>query len=161
LARAGDTENAQKLADALDKQHPLDTLIQNYCLPTIRAAMRLNVNDPSGAVAVLQPALKYELTDSDSLNSVDSAYIRGLAYLQMGDGRAAATEFQKLLDRRGLVLTSVTGALAYLQMGRAQKMAGDEAAARKSYVEFLTIWKNANPDIPILKQAQAEYAKLQ
>jgi tetratricopeptide (TPR) repeat protein len=160
LARAGDTENAQKLADVLDKQHPLDTLIQNYCLPTIRAAMRLNVNDPSGAVAVLLPALKYELTDNDSLNSVDSAYIRGLVYLQMGDGRAAATEFQKLLDHRGLVSTSVTGALAYVQMGRAQKMAGEEAAARKFYEEFLTLWKQADPDIPIYRQARTEYVAL-
>jgi serine/threonine protein kinase/Flp pilus assembly protein TadD len=161
LAQAGDTQAAQKLVDTFDQQYPLGTLMQNFYLPTIRAAMKLNANDPAGAVEILRPAVKYELSIGDGLNSVDSAYIRGLAYLQMGDGRHAAPEFQKVIDHRGIVARSPTGPLAYLHLGRAQKMVGDEAAARKSYEEFLTIWKYADPDIPILKQAQAEYAKLQ
>jgi eukaryotic-like serine/threonine-protein kinase len=95
-----------------------------------------------------------------SFNSLYPAYIRGLAYLQLGDGRLAAAEFQKLVDHRGLVGSDVIGALAHLQIARAQKMMGDEASARKWYEDFLVLWKDADPDIPILKQAKAEYANL-
>ena len=160
FARAGDTEQARKMADAMKQDYPLDTLVQNYHLPTIRAAMKLNVNDPAGAIVTLQPSLKYELTYNDSLNGPYPAYIRGLAHLQLREGRLAAAEFQKLMDHRGLVGTDVIGALSYLQMARAQKMMGDDASARKWYEDFLTLWKDADPDIPILKQAKAEYAKL-
>jgi eukaryotic-like serine/threonine-protein kinase len=86
--------------------------------------------------------------------------MRGLAYLQAGEGQRAAAEFQKLLDHRGAVRLWITGALAHLQLGRSQAMMGDKAAARKSYQDFLTLWKDADPDIPIYKQAKAEYAKL-
>src|SRR5207248_2019617 len=89
------------------------------------------------------------------------AFIRGLAYLQLGEGRLAAAEFQKLVDHRGLVGRDVIGALAHLQMARAQKMMGDNASARKSYEEFLIIWKDADPDVPIYQQAKAEYARLE
>jgi eukaryotic-like serine/threonine-protein kinase len=160
FARAGNTEQARKMADALDQNSPLDTLIQNYSLPTIRAAMKLNANDPAGAIAALQPSLKYELSFNFSFNSLYPAYVRGLAYLQLGEGRLAAAEFQKLLDHRGLVGSDVIGALAHLQIARAQKMMGDEASARKWYEDFLVLWKDADPDIPILKQAKAEYANL-
>jgi tetratricopeptide (TPR) repeat protein len=160
FARAGNTEQARKMADALDQYSPLDTLIQNYSLPTIRAAMKLNANDPAGAIAALQPSLKYELSFNFSFNSLYPAYVRGLAYLQLGEGRLAAAEFQKLLDHRGLVGSDVIGALAHLQIARAQKMMGDEASARKWYEDFLVLWKDADPDIPILKQAKAEYANL-
>ena len=160
FARAGKIEQARKMADALDQDAPLDTLVQNYSLPTIRAAMKLNANDPTGAIAALQPSLKYELSFNFSFNGLYPAYIRGLAYLQLGDGRSAAAEFQKLADHRGLLATDVIGALAHLQMARAQKMMGDEGAARKWYEEFLTIWKDADPDVPIYQQAKAEYAKL-
>jgi hypothetical protein len=95
-----------------------------------------------------------------SFNSLYPAYIRGLAYLQLGEGRLAAAEFQKLVDHRGLVGRDVIGALAHLQIARAQKMMGDEDSARKWYEDFLALWKDADPDIPILKQAKAEYAKL-
>jgi len=88
------------------------------------------------------------------------AYVRGLAYLQLGQGQAASVEFQKLLDHPAVVGRDVLGALAYLQLGRAQVMMGDKAAARKSYKDFLTIWKDADPEIPIYKQAKAEYARL-
>jgi eukaryotic-like serine/threonine-protein kinase len=88
------------------------------------------------------------------------AYIRGLAYLELGDGRSAAAQFQKMIDNPGFTVRHVTGALARLQLGRAQKMMGDDAAARKSYETFLDFWKNADRDIPIYQQAKAEYAKL-
>jgi len=160
FARAGNIEQARKMADAIDQDSPLDTLVQNYSLPTIRAAMKLNANDPAGAIAVLQPSLKYELSFNFSFNGLYPAYIRGLAYLQLGEGRLAAAEFQKLVDHKGLVAIDVIGALAHLQMARAQKMMGDEASARKWYEDFLALWKDADPDVPIYQQAKAEYTKL-
>jgi eukaryotic-like serine/threonine-protein kinase len=160
LARAGDNDQARSMADAVDKDSPLDTLVQNYHLPTIRAAMKLNENDPAGAIAALQPSLQYELSCNYSFNGLYPAYIRGLAYLQLGEGRLAAADFQKLQDHRGLVGTDVIGALAHLQMARAQKIMRDEASARREYEDFLTLWKDADPDIPIYQQAKAEYAKL-
>lgn len=160
FARAGNIEQARKMADALDQDAPLDTLVQNYSLPTIRAAIKLNANDPAGAIAALQPSLKYELSFNLSFNALYPAYIRGLAYLQLGEGRLAAAEFQKLMDHRGLVATDVIGALAHLQMARAKKMMGDDASARKWYEDFLALWKDADPDVPIYQQAKAEYARL-
>ena len=95
------------------------------------------------------------------INYLYRTYVRGQAYLLAHNGTAVATEFQKLLDHRGIVLNFVTGALAHLQLGRAYAMAGDTAKAKAAYQDFLTLWKDADPDIPILKQAKAEYAKLQ
>jgi len=160
FAQAGNIEQARKMADSLDQDFPLDTLVQNYSLPTIRAAMKLKANDPAGAIAALQHSLKYELSFNFSFNGLYPAYIRGLAYLQLGEGRLAAAEFQKLVDHRGLVGIDVIGALAHLQMARAQKMMADEGSARKWYEDFLTLWKDADPDIPIYQQAKTEYAKL-
>src|SRR5260370_426786 len=160
LARAGDIEQARKLADTLSQDSPLDTVVQNYCLPTIRAAMKLHDHDPAAAVEILRPTIKYDLADVESFNSVYPAYIRGLAYLEMGEGRLAAVEFQKLLDHPGRVGREVIGALARLQLARAQKIMGDEAAARKSYEDFLTLWKDADSDIPIYQQAKAQHARL-
>src|SRR5260221_2119392 len=160
LARAGETEQAQSLADALSHAAPLDTLIRGYHLPTIRAAVQLHANDPAGAIDLLRPALKYDLAFATSFNSLYPAYVRGQAYLMMGQGRLAAAEFQKLLDHRGIVRREVIGALSHLQLARAQTMAGDEAAARKSYEAFLTLWKDADADIPIYQEAKAEYANL-
>jgi tetratricopeptide (TPR) repeat protein len=160
LARAGDVEQAQRLADSLDGAFPLDTSIQHYGLPTIRAAMKLQANDPAGAVEILRRTEKYELADADSFSVLYPAYIRGLAYLQMHEGRLAAAEFEKLLAHPGLVGTSVTGALSRVQLARAQRMVGDEAAARNSYEDFFTLWKDADPDIPIYQQAKAEYVEL-
>jgi hypothetical protein len=108
----------------------------------------------------LRPTAKYDLAAPDSFNSLYPAYIRGLAYLQMGEGRLAAVEFQKLLDHAGIVGREVIGALARLQLARAHKLMGNQAAARKSYQDFLTLWKDADSDIPIYQQAKAEYAKL-
>ena len=106
-------------------------------------------------------ALPYDLSNPvNSFNGLYPAYIRGLAYLQLGDGRLAATEFQKLLDHRGIVIRDIMGSLSYLQLGRAYKLMGDQAMARKWYEEFLTLWKDADSDIPIYQQAKAEYARL-
>ncbi len=161
FARAGDIGQAQKLADALSQASPLDTLIQNCWLPTIRAAIKLHENDPAGAVEMLRPAMKYDLAYANySFNGLYPAYIRGMAYLQMGEGHLAEGEFQKLLDHPGLVGTDIIGVLSHLQLARAQKMMGDERAARKSYEDFLTLWKDADSDIPIYQQAKAEYARL-
>jgi tetratricopeptide (TPR) repeat protein len=160
FARAGEIGQAQKLADALSQQAPLDTVIQNYSLPAIRAAMKLYVNDPATAVEILRPAVQYDLAYPSSFNDLYPAYLRGLAYLQMSEGRQAAAEFQKLLDHPGMVGRDVIGALARLQLARAQKMMGDQALARKSYEDFLTLWKDADSDIPIYQQAKAEYARL-
>jgi serine/threonine protein kinase/tetratricopeptide (TPR) repeat protein len=161
-ARAGYVEQAQKIAFSINRNLPVDTLVQNYTLPAIYAAIKLRQNDPAGAITILQPALRYDLAyPQTGFNSLYPAYLRGLAYLRMGDGRLAAAEFQKLIDHSAVVGRNDIGALSYLQLGRAQTMTGDKAAARNSYKTFLTLWKDADSDIPAVKQAKAEYAKLQ
>jgi eukaryotic-like serine/threonine-protein kinase len=139
---------------------PEDTLVQHYFIPTIRAATKLQQHDPAAAIELLRETEKYDLAFTGLWDYVYPAYIRGLAYLQLGDGGSAAAQFQKLIDNPGFTVRHVIGPLARLQLGRAQKMMGDEAAARKSYETFLDLWKNADPDIPIYQQAKAEYAKL-
>jgi hypothetical protein len=161
LARSGRTEEAGKLADQVNADGPENTLVQHYFVPTIRAAIKLQQHDPATAIELLRGTTKYDLAFTGSFNYVYPAYIRGLAYLELGDGRSAAAQFQKLIDNPGFTVRHVTGPLAWLQLGRAQKMTGDEATARKSYETFLDLWKNADPDIPIYQQAKAEYAKLQ
>jgi DNA-binding winged helix-turn-helix (wHTH) protein/Flp pilus assembly protein TadD len=160
LARSGRTEEAGRLADQISAERPEDTLVQHYFIPTIRAAIKLQQHDPAAAIDLLRDTAKYDLAFTGSFESVYPAYIRGLAYLELGDGRSAAPQFQKLIDNPGFTVRHVTGPLAWLQLGRAQKMIGDEAAARKSYETFLDLWKSADPDIPIYQQAKAEYAKL-
>jgi eukaryotic-like serine/threonine-protein kinase len=161
-ARAGDLRQAQKITFSISHNSPADTLVQNYTLPAIYAAIKLRQNDPAGAITILQPALRYDLAyPQTGFNSLYPAYLRGLAYLGMGEGRLAALEFQKLIDHPAIVGRNDIGALSYLQLGRAQTMTGDKPAARNSYASFLTLWKDADPDLPALKQAKAEYAKLQ
>ena len=161
LARSGEAEEAAKLADQISAERPADTLVQNYLAPTIRAAIKLQQHNPAAAIDLLQGTAKYDLAFTTSFDFVYPVYIRGLAYLELGDGRSAATQFQKMIDNPGLTVKSVTGPLAWLQLGRAQKMMGDEAAARKSYQTFLDLWKNADTDIPIYREAKAEYARLE
>ena len=158
MARAGDTLAAEKLADELDKSFPVDTIVQRYRLPTIRAAVALQRKDPNQAIELLQVTSPIELGDLGYLLPV---YLRGEAYLMLHDGKAAAVEFQKFIDHRGLVANFPWGALARLQLGRAYAMTGDSAKAKSAYQDFLALWKNADPDIPIYQQAKAEYAKLQ
>ena len=160
LARSGRTDQANRLADEVSREAPLDTIVQKYLVPTVRAAVKLQQHDPAAAIDLLRRTVQYDLADTESFDYLYPAYIRGLAYLESGDGRSAAGEFQKLIDNPGLCLGYITGPLARLQLGRAQKMMGDEAATRKSYETFLDLWKDADPDVPIYQQAKAEYAKL-
>ncbi len=166
LARAGDTVQAEKLANEINQESPLAAMVQNFLLPTIRAAIELNKKNPQRAIEVLQIAAPYELGEASwselsvGIGSLYPVYLRGEAYLKLGQGQLATAEFQKVIDHRGIVANSVIGSLTYLQLGRAQAMSGDKEAARKSYQKFLTLWKDADPDIPILVQAKAECAKL-
>jgi eukaryotic-like serine/threonine-protein kinase len=161
FARAGDIAQAQKLVDEINQEAPLNSVIQSYSLPTIRAAMKLETNDPVGAIDILRTTLQYENAyDLFFFNNLYPAYIRGQAYLQMSEGRLAVVEFKKLLDHPGIAGTSVIGALSHLQMARAQEMTGDKAAAQKSYEDFLILWKDADSDLPIYQQAKVEYARL-
>jgi tetratricopeptide (TPR) repeat protein/predicted Ser/Thr protein kinase len=164
LTVSGDSRRAQKIADDLNKDFPEGTTVQFNYLPTIRALLALNHNDFPKAVEALQTAAPYELgTPAFAAFSpvLYPVYVRGQAYLVGHQGTEAAAEFQKILDHRGIVLNQPIGALAHLQLGRAYALSGDKTKARAAYKDFLTLWKDADPDIPILKQAKAEYAKLQ
>jgi tetratricopeptide (TPR) repeat protein len=162
LARAGDTAGAEKLAAELDKAFPLDTLVQRYWLPTIRAGVALERKDPNRAIELLKAASTIELSGLTTNLAIfmSPAYVRGEVYLMLHDGNAAAAEFQKFIDHRGLVANFPWGALARLGLARAYAMQGDTTKARAAYQDFLTLWKDADPDIPILKEAKAEYARL-
>jgi hypothetical protein len=169
LARAGDAAGAEKLGAELDQTYPLDTVVQRFWLPTIRAAIALERKDPNRAVELLKQASAIELGLIGA--PLAPAYVRGQAYLALGDGNRAAAEFQKYIDHPGLAINFPWGALARLGLARAYALqaqsaqgTGAEAArakARAAYQDFLTLWKDADPDIPILKEAKAEYAKLQ
>jgi DNA-binding winged helix-turn-helix (wHTH) protein/tetratricopeptide (TPR) repeat protein len=161
LARAGDTAGAETLAAELNKTFPLDTLVRTYWLPAIRAGVALERKDPNRAIELLKATSTVELGQITQFTIyLCPAYLRGEAYLTLHDGNRAAGEFQKFIDHRGLVMNFPWGALARLGLARAYAMQGDTGKARTGYQEFLTIWKDADPDIPILKEAKAEYAKL-
>jgi len=166
LARGGDTAAAEKLAAELDKQFPLATLIQKYWLPTIRAAIALDRNDPNRAVDLLKVAIPLELSTADRVPVyLCPAYVRGDAYLTLHDGKAAAAEFQKYVDNRGLLANFPWGALAQLGLARAYALDAENGPAardkaRKAYEDFLALWKDADPDVPVLRQAKVEYGKL-
>jgi eukaryotic-like serine/threonine-protein kinase len=164
LAYAGDAGHAQALADDLGKRFPEGTIIQFNYLPTLRAKLALRRSNPQQALDSLQAAAPYELglpaLSFYNWPNLYPVYVRGEAYLAAHRGSEAAAEFQKILDHRGIVLNEPIGALAHLQLGRAFAMQGDTAKARAAYNDFLTLWKDADPDIPILHQAKAEYAKL-
>jgi eukaryotic-like serine/threonine-protein kinase len=155
LALAGDTARAETLANKLAKENPSDTFINSLALPEARAAIALNRNDPAKAVDLLQPALRYDLAQF-----FEFPYVRGQAYLLQHKGAEAASEFQKILEHRGVMRNRIYGAMAHLQVGRAYALQGDNAKARLAYQDFLALWKDADPDVPILKEAKAEYAKL-
>ena len=163
LARSGETVRAKTTVGELERVYPSDTLLKVYWLPTIKAALELNANNAAQAQVYLEAAAPYELGEPPQfqLGTLYPAYIRGQAQFMAHNGAAAAAEFQKLLDHRGIVSNFVTGALARLGLARAYAMSGDTAKAKASYQDFLTLWKDADPDIPILKEAKAEYAKLQ
>jgi serine/threonine protein kinase/tetratricopeptide (TPR) repeat protein len=162
LARIGDVPRAKALAEELEKSYPTHTLLRVYWLPTLNAVTEISKGNSSQALVDLEAAAPYELGQPGTfINYLYPAYVRGQAYLLAHNGAAAAAEFHKLLDHRGIVLNFVTASLAHLQLGRAYAVAGDTAKAKSAYQDFLTLWKDADPDTPVLKEAKAEYAKLQ
>jgi eukaryotic-like serine/threonine-protein kinase len=163
LVQIGSVNQAEALCHELDKQWPEGTIVQKYWLPAIRAQIDLRQARPSKAIDDLGVATPLEFANpgSTAAPTLYPAYVRAQAYLAMGDGPKAATEFRKLTDRPGLVLNYPLGALSHLGLARAYKSSGDLQNSRQAYLDFLSLWKDADPDIPILKQAKAEYAKLQ
>ncbi len=163
LVRKGQTTEAEAAADQLASEKPVDTILNFYWLPTIHAAISLNRVQPTRSIELLQPAIPFEMSLDPALvgGPLYPAYLRGQAYLRLGRGREAETEFQKFLEHRGIVTSHPFGALAYLGLARAYALSGDSAKARTKYQDFLALWKDADHDIPILKQAKTEYAKLQ
>ena len=161
LARSGDAVRAANLAEQLVKQYPADTLVRDYWVASIRAGIAVQQKNPAAALEALQSAVPYETGSPSPGISFYPVYLRGLAYLQQGEASQANAEFQKMLKHPGIILNLSTAALAKLQSARAQAMGGDHTNARKSYEEFLALWKDADPDLPVLKQAKAEYAKVQ
>jgi eukaryotic-like serine/threonine-protein kinase len=161
LARAGDTAGSEKLASQLDKRFPLSTVVQTYWLPVIRAAVALQRNNANQAIELLRVSSPIELGQpTGATGFLFPAYLRGEAYLALRDGEKAIAEFQKFVDHPGVVVNFQCGALAYLQLGRAYAMQGDTTKAKTAYQDFLTLWKDADPDISLLKQTKAEYANL-
>jgi tetratricopeptide (TPR) repeat protein len=165
LTVSGDSAGAQILAKDLEQRFPEDTCVQFTYLPIHRALLALNHHDPSGAIEQLQVAAPYDLGVPCSwfgyFGNLYSPYVRGEAYRAAHRYSEAAAEFQKILDHPGIVFTDPVRAAARLQLGRAAVSAGDITKAKAAYQDFLTLWKEADPEIPLLKQAQAEYAKLQ
>jgi tetratricopeptide (TPR) repeat protein/predicted Ser/Thr protein kinase len=166
LAVSGDSARAQTAAGDLDKRFPEDTAVQSSYLPVLRALLALKRGEPSRAVESLQVSVPYEMGVppswfSGAYGELYPIYVRGLAYLAAHEGAEAVTEFQKILDHRGLVANDPIGALAHLQLGRASVLAGDKAKAKAAYQDFLTLWVDADLDIPILRQAKTEYSRLQ
>ena len=158
LTRAGDTTRARAIAGELSKRFPLDTMINSFWVPTVRAAIEINRRDAARALQLLETTSDYELSPETYFLSI---YLRGEAYLKTGQGPPAAAEFQKIVDNPGVVDNFVFGALAHLGLARAYAVSKNTGKARAAYQEFFALWKDADPDIPILKQAKAEFAKLQ
>jgi len=168
LALAGDSSRSQGLTEDLARRFPEDTIVRFTYVPTIRALVALKHSQPSKAIELLQTTISYEggtpIEGGSEFflgaGTLYPAYVRGLAYLATRQGAEAAAEFQKILDHRGIVICDPIGALAHLQLGRAYALLVDKSKANSVYQDFLTLWKDADPDIPILKQAKAEYANL-
>ncbi|MFZ0583305.1 MAG: protein kinase [Candidatus Acidiferrales bacterium] len=165
LSRIGDVSRAETLARDLAERFPLNTAINHYWLPAVQASIEMTRKNPAKALEDLRTTAEYELgtplPQFEVGGSLYPVYIRGQVYLSLHQGKEAATEFQKLLDQRGVVVNCPLGALARLQLGRSYAMQDDAVRSRAAYQDFFRLWKDADPDIPILKQAKAEYAKLQ
>jgi predicted Zn-dependent protease len=161
LAFIGDTARSEKLITDLVKEFPYDTLLNQVELPAARAQISLARNQPAQAVAALDSARPYELgAHRRVVGDFSAIQIRGEAFLHLRDGVRAAAEFQKILDHRGIEPTSVLCSLAHLGLGRAYALQGDTAKAKGAYQDFFALWKDADPDVPVLKTAKAEYEKL-
>ncbi|MGA9447334.1 MAG: protein kinase [Candidatus Sulfotelmatobacter sp.] len=163
LARAGEYSQSKNIMAALKKSEPSNTFLKVYWFPVLEASMAIAQHAPDRAVIALEPALPYELGSPppEAIGTLHPAYLRGLAYLDEKNGTAAASEFQKFLDHPGVVQNFLLGSLAHLQLGRAYAISGDQTKAKIAYNDFLTLWKDADPDIPVLKAAKEEYAKIQ
>jgi eukaryotic-like serine/threonine-protein kinase len=163
LARSGESARAKTIVEELEKSYPSQTVLKVYWLPTIKAAMELNANNSTQSLVFLEAPAPYELGNMPQFQpgTLYPVYVRGQAYLAAHDGVAAAAEFQKLVDHRNIVVNFPLGALAHLGLARAYALQGDRAKAKAAYQDFLTLWKYADADIPVLKEAKAEYAKLQ
>ena len=163
LARAGDEQGAQELMDDLRAKYVSNTLVQSAWIPTIQAQMEILAKRPERAVQLLQAVRPYErgeLIGNLSNCCMVPVYLRGEAYLSAGQGVQARAEFQKILDNRGVVVNCWAGSLGWLGQARAQTLAGYTSAAKAAYQQFFDLWKDADPDVPVLKAARAEYAKL-
>jgi len=156
----GEAAQAEKIAHQLDAEFPSNTIVQNYWLPTIRAEIALRKADAKQAIALLEVATPYEL-GMQNVGAMVPIYVRGMAYLRAGQGAEAAAQFAKMLEHRTLAQNAPIESLAQVQLARAYAMSGDVTKAKAAYQDLLALWKDADPDIPILKQARAEYAKLQ
>jgi tetratricopeptide (TPR) repeat protein len=164
LARAGELVKAQQLAEDIGNGFPHDTLINGYWLPTIRAAIEIHRKNPSKSISILEPTVTYELGEPSPLlqagGSLYPVYLRAQSYLFLQRGHEAANEFQKILDHGSILVNCPLSALAHLGLARALAVSGDRVKARAEYRNFLTIWRDADPSIPILRQAKAEYAAM-
>ena len=165
LVLSGDSVRTQALANDLERRFQEDTSVRFSYMPALRARLALNHGEPSKAIELLRIAVPYELGAPRSsffgfFGTFYPVYTRGEAYLAARQGTEAAAEFQKILDHRGIVVSDPVGALARLQLARAFALSGDTAKAKSAYQDFLTLWKDADSDIPVLKQAKAEFAKL-
>ena len=160
LARTGDTSRSQKIADDLVRQYPTDTVLNKVFVPLALATSDLQRNQPAQAVAQLEVATPYELGSEPGSAGYWVNYIRGEALLKARDGVKAAVEYQKILDHRGIDPPSPLYSLARLGVGRAYALQGDSAKAKLAYQDFFALWKDADPDVPVLKAAKAEYEKL-
>jgi len=157
-AMAGDTRQAGAIVDELTKRFPSDTLVNDVWGPTVRSQIEVRLGNPGRAIELLQVASPYE---AGFIARRVPNYVRGQAYLKARQGKEAGAEFQKILDNRGVCTTAPICALSHLQLARARALSGDDAGARTAYQDFFALWKDADPDIPILKEAKAEYGKLQ
>ncbi len=163
FAMAGENAQAESLARDLDRRFPLDTQVQSLWLPAIQAQLELNRKNPAAAIDRLQATSRIDLGQIQFINNISClypVYLRGQAYLAAGKGSQAAGEFQKIIDHNGIVWNCWTGALAHLGLARAYALAGDYAKGQAAYQHFLTLWNDADANVPVLKEARAEFAKL-
>jgi eukaryotic-like serine/threonine-protein kinase len=161
LARAGEVSRARAIAQYLSQQFPNDIWLSSYWLPSIRAAIEIERKNPARAIQALEISKPYELGgDPITLDTLYPVYLRGQAYLMQKNGGGAVAEFQKIIDHRGRVTNGALGALAHLQMGRAYALSSDAAKAQTAYQEFLALWKDADANSLLLREAAAEYSRL-
>jgi hypothetical protein len=162
LARSGDVAGAQRLARDLEREFPTNTVIQSYWLPTIHAAIELRKHNPERAFEILQTSSPVELGSPPpiGLATLYPVYLRGESYLLHAQAEMATAEFQKILDHPGLVLNFPLHALAHRELAKARALAHDPGGARRAYQEFFNLWKDADADIPALREAKIEYARL-